>query len=140
DQHLGAPQLGGGPGGPGRLRPSSPASHRSSSPALSLPLGSGPAKAGKEKGLSWAAPTINSYAYEEPEGELDEVFLRQAFAKMDTNGNGSVSKLELIAAVTRETQIAELLGMDGDSLLSDESSFDQLHSIFEAMSGGKKSF
>ncbi|CAE8733261.1 unnamed protein product [Polarella glacialis] len=30
--------------------------------------------------------------------------------------------------------------MDGDSLLSDESSFDQLHSIFEAMSGGKKSF
>lgn len=46
-----------------------------------------------------------------------------------------VSKLELIAAVSQEKSIADMLGIDGESLLSDEKSFDELHSLFEERFG-----
>ena len=48
---------------------------------------------------------------------------------------GMVSKLELIAAVSQEKSIADMLGIDGESLLSDEKSFDELHSLFEERFG-----
>lgn len=86
-------------------------------------------------GVAWGGTSYSDYQDDDP---LSQATLREVFAKIDSNGNGTVSKLELIAAVTRNKDIGDLLGVDGDSLLSDESTFDALHAVFEEMSAGKK--
>ncbi|CAK9012291.1 Hypothetical protein SCF082_LOCUS11451 [Durusdinium trenchii] len=76
----------------------------------------------------------------EVENGFTDAELRAIYGKLDKNRNGIVSKLELIAAVSQEKSIADMLGagIDGESLLSDEKSFDELHSLFEEISAGKK--
>ncbi|CAE7426235.1 TY4B-J, partial [Symbiodinium necroappetens] len=81
---------------------------------------------------------LRSPSCQEADPAVSDLELRSIYAKLDKNSNGVVSKLELIAAVSQDKSIAQLLGIDGDSLLSDEKSFDELHSIFEEISAGKK--
>eukprot|EP00439_Symbiodinium_sp_Y106_P068336 s750_g11.t1 len=96
-------------------------------------------------GVSFGNASYEQYTEEEADPAVSDLELRSIYAKLDKNSNGVVSKLELIAAVSQDKSIAQLLGIDGDSLLSDEKSFDELHSIFEEganwgieISAGKK--
>jgi len=69
------------------------------------------------------------------------------FKLIDANGNGSISKLELIAAVYRYDSVASLV-LQGQgsgnptsstsvgSLVMNEQSFDAVNDVFEAMAGG----
>eukprot|EP00438_Fugacium_kawagutii_P034380 Skav204885 [mRNA] locus=scaffold2602:212025:223288:+ [translate_table: standard] len=88
-------------------------------------------------GVSWGNASYLQYTAEVDSG-FTAAELRAIYGKLDQNRNGTVSKLELIAAVSREKSIADMLGIDGESLLSDEKSFDELHSLFEEISAGKK--
>jgi len=73
-----------------------------------------------------------------PSGDTDEI--RSVYRLIDADGNGSISKLELVAAVMRNPRVSELLlpGVDTRNVLSDEEAFDAVNSIFEAISGGKQ--
>eukprot|EP00933_Yihiella_yeosuensis_P071994 TRINITY_DN80267_c0_g1_i1.p1 TRINITY_DN80267_c0_g1~~TRINITY_DN80267_c0_g1_i1.p1 ORF type:complete len:787 (+),score=126.05 TRINITY_DN80267_c0_g1_i1:89-2449(+) len=108
------------------------------SPSLPLPKASGQPKGQEDAGPYGVRFGEATYQDFQDDSYLTQKELEDAFAKMDSNGNGSLSKLELIAAVTRDREIADMLGMDGESLLSDETSFDALHQIYEEMSAGKK--
>lgn len=100
-----------------------------------------PSRQGLDGGkVTWAPTTAVQYTpYEEEDsGLVSQRELQQVYRKLDQNGNGFVSKLELIAAVSSDPNIADFLGLDGESLLSDESSFDALHALFDEISEGKK--
>jgi len=60
--------------------------------------------------------------------------------RIDADKNGSISKLELIAAVHRDTEVADLIlpGRDSSLLMRDEQSFDDVDAIFDAIAGGKQ--
>jgi len=60
--------------------------------------------------------------------------------KIDADGNGSISELELITAVRRYPEVAAFVLPDVDrtSLLEDEGSFDAVDELFEAMAAGKQ--
>eukprot|EP00928_Gymnodinium_smaydae_P038466 TRINITY_DN2652_c0_g2_i1.p1 TRINITY_DN2652_c0_g2~~TRINITY_DN2652_c0_g2_i1.p1 ORF type:complete len:955 (+),score=197.02 TRINITY_DN2652_c0_g2_i1:88-2952(+) len=66
--------------------------------------------------------------------------LGDLYNRLDTDGDGGISLLELLAAVQREPDIAAqvLPGIDCDRLMSDEDTFDAASAIFDAMSGGRK--
>lgn len=66
--------------------------------------------------------------------------MRAIFELIDTNQNGTVSKLELLAAVQNYPTVATFLlpGVDSSKVMSDERVFDAVTSVFTAVSGGKK--
>ncbi|CAE7209943.1 TY4B-J [Symbiodinium natans] len=130
------------PAGSARDRSSSPGVTSPTSPGLPLMARTGPRAAlppdvDFRGGVSFGGASYEQYTDEESPTVSDQE-LKSIYAKLDKNSNGIVSKLELIAAVSQDKSIAKLLGIDGDSLLSDEKSFDELHSIFEEISAGKK--
>lgn len=59
---------------------------------------------------------------------------------IDSNRSGSVSKLELVAAVMRNPVVGGLIlpGVDSHSVMTDEDTFDRVSGIFEAIAGGKQ--
>eukprot|EP00435_Cladocopium_sp_Y103_P068633 s349_g31.t3 len=129
---------------PSNSRGRSPSPTVSSPPSPTLPLmaRTGPRAVPPEEvdfrpGVSFGNTSYMQYAPEVESGFTDAE-LRAIYGKLDKNRNGMVSKLELIAAVSQEKSIADMLGIDGESLLSDEKSFDELHSLFEEISAGKK--
>ncbi|CAE7294460.1 TBA [Symbiodinium microadriaticum] len=129
--------------GSSRDRSSSPGVTSPTSPGLPLMARTGPRAAPPpdvdfRSGVSFGNASYEQYTEEEADPAVSDLELRSIYAKLDKNSNGVVSKLELIAAVSQDKSIAQLLGIDGDSLLSDEKSFDELHSIFEEISAGKK--
>jgi len=66
--------------------------------------------------------------------------LRVICRRIDTDGNGSISELEMIRAVQQDPAVAEcvLPGIDGSMLLSDESCFDEIDAVFNEIAGGKQ--
>eukprot|EP00913_Durusdinium_trenchii_P023037 g21631.t1 len=125
-----------------RGRSTSPQPGSPPSPTLPLmartgPQATPPAEVDFRPGVSFGNTSYMQYAPEVENGFTDAE-LRAIYGKLDKNRNGIVSKLELIAAVSQEKSIADMLGIDGESLLSDEKSFDELHSLFEEISAGKK--
>lgn len=125
-----------------RCRSTSPQPGSPPSPTLPLmartgPQATPPAEVDFRPGVSFGNTSYMQYAPEVENGFTDAE-LRAIYGKLDKNRNGIVSKLELIAAVSQEKSIADMLGIDGESLLSDEKSFDELHSLFEEISAGKK--
>lgn len=74
-----------------------------------------------------------------PQAE-DEEDLRAKFLIIDKAGSGTVSKLELLAALQDSASLCELLvpGVDCKSVMDDEVSFDAVCGVFQAMAGGKR--
>jgi len=68
--------------------------------------------------------------------ELD-ADIRAICERIDTDGNGCISKLELIAAVQREPTVASFILPDQESR-SDEETFDAVDAIFDQIAGGKQ--
>ncbi|CAJ1409614.1 unnamed protein product [Effrenium voratum] len=136
------------PGAPGGTRGRSASPHPSGlssppSPTLPMMARTGP-QAQRPSDVDFRPPGVSwgtaSYSDIQAAGDngLSEPELRAIYSKLDKNKNGTVSKLELIAAVSQEKSIADMLGIDGESLLSDEKCFDELHTLFEEISAGKK--
>jgi len=67
--------------------------------------------------------------------------LRRLYLQIDGDGDGSVSKLELYEAVRRSDEVARIV-LHGKSCVaaSDEETFDEVRTTFEAIAGGKKRF
>ncbi|CAJ1352032.1 unnamed protein product, partial [Effrenium voratum] len=159
-----APQLG-APGAPGGTRGRSASPHPSGlssppSPTLPMMARTGP-QAQRPSDVDFRPPGVSwgtaSYSDIQAAGDngLSEPELRAIYSKLDKNKNGTVSKLELIAARMgirrsgtggeQEKGLTDMLGaggpmacIDGESLLSDEKCFDELHTLFEEISAGKK--
>jgi len=68
--------------------------------------------------------------------------MREIFDLIDADKSGSVSKLELIAAVQQNTDVDNFIlpGLDSSSVMSDEAHFDRVNAVFEAIAGGRKRF
>eukprot|EP00440_Ansanella_granifera_P009312 gb/GFBE01010092.1/.p1 GENE.gb/GFBE01010092.1/~~gb/GFBE01010092.1/.p1 ORF type:complete len:802 (+),score=165.55 gb/GFBE01010092.1/:1-2406(+) len=67
--------------------------------------------------------------------------MRIIYDLIDADGNGSISKLELVAAVQAKTDVAAFLlpGMNcGNHVMNCEKTFDAINSIFESIAGGKR--
>lgn len=71
--------------------------------------------------------------------ELDAE-VRDVCERIDTDGNGFISKLELIAAVQRDAVVAAyvLPGKDSSRLMSCEETFDEVDAIFDEIACGKQ--
>ena len=56
---------------------------------------------------------------------------------IDLTGAGSISKLELYAAMQRSRQVSEFLlpGVDSNHLMDDEESFEKADAMFDAIAG-----
>lgn len=117
---LGGPPLGSGPLGSG-------------------PLGSGPMSPSSPQPMVGVKQVTSPAHFDEPEDDL-AAEMRAIYERIDANGSGSVSKLELISATAKDRVVAAFVLplVDPDSLLSDESSFDELHVLFQAMAAGKQ--
>lgn len=72
-------------------------------------------------------------------GELD-ADVQDVCERIDTDGNGYISKLELIAAVQRDEVVADFVlpGKDHSQLMSNEETFDEVDALFDQISGGKQ--
>eukprot|EP00928_Gymnodinium_smaydae_P030214 TRINITY_DN22526_c0_g1_i1.p1 TRINITY_DN22526_c0_g1~~TRINITY_DN22526_c0_g1_i1.p1 ORF type:complete len:912 (+),score=72.45 TRINITY_DN22526_c0_g1_i1:49-2784(+) len=66
--------------------------------------------------------------------------IRSIFDKIDVEKNGSVSKLEFVAAVQSNPQVDEFIlpGVDASGLMTEQWSFDPVDAIFDAISGGAR--
>jgi len=66
--------------------------------------------------------------------------LQAIFRRLDADGNGSVSKLELLAAVQKDRLVASFMfpGLDGSRVMGDERSFDSVSAAFDTIAGGKR--
>jgi len=66
--------------------------------------------------------------------------MRAIYDLIDADGNGSISKLELVAAVQGNSEVAAFLlpGLDSGKLMRDEKAFDAINSMFESIAGGKR--
>ncbi|CAK0841022.1 unnamed protein product [Prorocentrum cordatum] len=64
---------------------------------------------------------------------------KDIWKRIDADGGGTISKLEFITAVNKDTEVAAtvLPDVDPSSLLTSEDSFDAANETFDAMSGGK---
>jgi hypothetical protein len=81
--------------------------------------------------FSWASTGLD----EDP----DVCTLKGICRRIDADGSGSISKLEFVAAISQDPEVAQLVlpGVDSSSLLSCERSFDAADAAFDAISGGK---
>eukprot|EP00931_Biecheleriopsis_adriatica_P061318 TRINITY_DN36872_c0_g1_i1.p1 TRINITY_DN36872_c0_g1~~TRINITY_DN36872_c0_g1_i1.p1 ORF type:complete len:944 (-),score=165.95 TRINITY_DN36872_c0_g1_i1:92-2923(-) len=88
---------------------------------------------GRHRPRRHSAPADAAKAEEEAEA-------RALYASIDADGDGFVSKLEFVAAMQRDSDLAaELLpGVDCSQLLSDERSFDQADALFNSIAGQKR--
>lgn len=68
--------------------------------------------------------------------------MRETFDLIDADKSGSVSKLELIAAVQQNQAVDDFIlpGWDSSGVMSDEAHFDRVDAVFEAIAGGRKRF
>jgi len=68
--------------------------------------------------------------------------MREIFDLIDADTSGSISKLELIAAVQQNQSVDDFIlpGCDSSSVMSDEAHFDRVNAVFEAIAGGRKRF
>jgi hypothetical protein len=66
--------------------------------------------------------------------------IRAVYDLIDADRNGSISKLEFVAAVMRNSDVANFVmpGVDNKQVLHDEEAFDMVNSLFETISGGKQ--
>lgn len=71
-----------------------------------------------------------------------KVQTKSVFDEIDSDGNGAVSKLELVAAVQKNKRVAEYLlpGLDMRRVLQDERIYDAVSELFDSISGGKQRF
>jgi Ca2+-binding EF-hand superfamily protein len=70
----------------------------------------------------------------------DEGEMRAVFAAIDTDRSGSISKLELVAAMQKNNAVAQFVmpGVDSSKVMQEEWSFDMVSSVFQAISHGKR--
>eukprot|EP00933_Yihiella_yeosuensis_P030447 TRINITY_DN24093_c0_g1_i1.p1 TRINITY_DN24093_c0_g1~~TRINITY_DN24093_c0_g1_i1.p1 ORF type:complete len:831 (+),score=183.30 TRINITY_DN24093_c0_g1_i1:104-2596(+) len=66
--------------------------------------------------------------------------MRAIYSLIDADGNGSISKLELVGAVQANPAVAAFIlpGMNSNHVLEDEKTFDAINHVFEAIAGGKR--
>jgi len=66
--------------------------------------------------------------------------IRAVYDLIDADGNGSISKLELVAAVMRNEAVSSFVlpGMTGRHVMSDEETFDMVNNVFQVVAGGKR--
>jgi len=71
--------------------------------------------------------------------ELDDE-MRDICTRIDTDGNGFISKLELVAALQRDPVVAALVlpGKDSSQLMSCEETFDEIDAMFDQIACGKQ--
>lgn len=105
-----------------------------------VPTGSLPA--GHPGGLAYPAryvgaqPAAQVSRQEEQFGQEMRVILH----KIDADGNGVISELELISAVSKHPDVASFVlpGVDTHRLMNDEACFDLIDEMYEKISGGKQ--
>lgn len=73
-----------------------------------------------------------------PTASSDE--MQMMYGLIDADGNGSVSKLELVAALMRSPRVSRFLlpSTDARHILSDEEAFDAANAVFDSIAGGKQ--
>lgn len=78
----------------------------------------------------------------EQRAPLKNIEMKGIFDAIDSDGNGAVSKLELLAAVRDHREVAEFIlpGLDCSRIMKDESTFDAFSCVFATVAGGKKRF
>ncbi|CAK0823427.1 unnamed protein product, partial [Prorocentrum cordatum] len=82
----------------------------------------------------------NRVDYSEFVGHLrDACALRHIWRRIDADGSNEISKLEFIAAIHKEPEVAEILlpGVDTGSALSRELNFEAVDAAFDDIAGGK---
>jgi Ca2+-binding EF-hand superfamily protein len=74
------------------------------------------------------------------EDKSDESDIMATFAAVDADGSGSISKLELVAAMQRVPRVAQFVlpGVDSSRVMQEEWSFDMVTAVFQAISHGKR--
>ncbi|CAK0893331.1 unnamed protein product [Prorocentrum cordatum] len=74
------------------------------------------------------------------EDKSDESEMRAVFAAIDADGSGSISKLELVAAMQGKPAVAQFVmpGVDSSKVMQEEWSFDMVSAVFQAISHGKR--
>lgn len=75
-----------------------------------------------------------------PSPHRSTVSRRTVFELIDSDGNESISRLELFSAVQRFPKVAGFLlpGLDGGKVMADEKVFDAVSALFDALARGKK--
>ncbi|CAK0871419.1 unnamed protein product [Prorocentrum cordatum] len=83
--------------------------------------------------------SVHSWASTSLDEDAGVCALRSICRRIDADASGSISKLEFIAAINQDPEVAALVlpGVDTSSLLSCERSFDAADAAFDAISGGK---
>jgi len=74
------------------------------------------------------------------EDKSDKGEMRAVFDAIDTDGSGSISKLELVAAMQGNPRVAQFVmpGVDSSKVMQEEWSFDMVSTVFQAISHGKR--
>jgi Ca2+-binding EF-hand superfamily protein len=71
---------------------------------------------------------------------LDSAEIRSVFDLADSDGDGTISKLELLGAVKQHPQVAALAlpWFDASRVMKDQDAFDAVHRVFDAVAAGKR--
>lgn len=66
--------------------------------------------------------------------------LRSTYLSIDANGDGEVSKLELISAIKKQPTVAKYIlpGLESNNLMEQEDVYDAFYEAFDSMAGGKR--
>jgi len=80
------------------------------------------------------------YVADDEQHDESDPKIREVFDRMDSRGEGCISKLDFFAAMQRDPAVDEFVlpGFDSSRLLCDERSFDAVDEVFERIAGNKQ--
>jgi Ca2+-binding EF-hand superfamily protein len=83
---------------------------------------------------------LDDYLNDEEESAWAAAYADQVYTLIDADGDGQVSKLELLAAMVRNKTVNDFVlpCVDSSHALTDERSFDAVSATFDLISSGKK--
>ncbi|CAJ1375720.1 unnamed protein product [Effrenium voratum] len=72
--------------------------------------------------------------------EREQGGMREIFRQIDADGDGAISKLELVAAIQRDKRVSSYLlpGINPRVILEDEASYDAVCALFDQMAAGRQ--
>jgi len=73
------------------------------------------------------------------ETKPENPLFRRIFKKIDVDGSGAISMLELVAAMQKDPEVADFVfpGVNCSNIMHDEDSFDAINATFEKLAGGR---